>query len=822
MQVAAVAAAVWFASPLAAIEAPPYADYPHGLTHAVLNKDGEQLDPEELVDMYRRWIHTYVEIGTEPHQEAEYKKYTGAGTCDPWLNTGTSTNPDYDTPGSNLENRLRVRRDVATFYDTVSEGQAYGMLLAVYFDDKDTFDKLYRYAKDHFATNLNLMQWMVRGDGRNMTEYRIPFEKDVDVYEDSGETNIKHLNWGHGYPFIYKTDINLPDYERRYISSNDPLYREVQPGKTESEQAQSNLVKFAGMRVLARETPTFLQAAFYERSFSSALDADMDMAIALCFAEARWGGKRDISRRWNRTNDDASDGFNYRLEALLMIRDIMDECVVYDGTSKRYILKAGSKWGSRDGWNPSYFMPAWLRIFRTFVEKSAGTPELLEARKVFDPATVDIRTDDNYERDGEGKPVLVDVATTFTNKIDATIHDMYLWMKDINDNNGGCGLYPDWAAMEQKVTAGPWCPKRATLTDRIYYKNLGGGKYSGHQTMSFNCYYDGVRVPWRIGMDYSMGDPSTIDPVTERPAEVPEAKAILTEIANFCSWRAWSLPPQWDADGNKIRDGYGLVDGYSITGGDWNPDDADGFNPNHGGRWHSNTFVTMFATSTLVTWPQCACGHFTESISKWDVADEAFELGTRVIKQPNHYFGNVLQMFSVLYLSGRMGDLTVLCGGPAGSPPPPSVKVEHMTYNTTDLSNTLSVNVRLTNNGPVGVQLGSLKASYWFKAENVGIADVAEKDVAFLKSSGKSVGAKIVVQPTSRGGQNRSATIGFPNASDYLSPGDYVEVHFRIHKSNWTNYSQANDYSFRSTGAFIKNEKIPVYFEGNLVGGIEP
>ena len=48
--------------------------------------------------------------------------------------------------------------------DTVSEGIAYGMMIAVYFDDKALFDGLYTYWKAHIATN-GLMTWCIPAGG---------------------------------------------------------------------------------------------------------------------------------------------------------------------------------------------------------------------------------------------------------------------------------------------------------------------------------------------------------------------------------------------------------------------------------------------------------------------------------------------------------------------------------------------------------------------------------------------------------------------------------------------------------------------------------
>jgi endo-1,4-beta-D-glucanase Y len=48
--------------------------------------------------------------------------------------------------------------------DTVSEGQAYGMLMAVMLNDKGTFDNLWAYTKNYF-NDVGLMHWRIGADG---------------------------------------------------------------------------------------------------------------------------------------------------------------------------------------------------------------------------------------------------------------------------------------------------------------------------------------------------------------------------------------------------------------------------------------------------------------------------------------------------------------------------------------------------------------------------------------------------------------------------------------------------------------------------------
>ena len=60
--------------------------------------------------------------------------------------------------------------------DTVSEGISYGMLFAVYMNDKTTFDALWKYEQKHLNTH-GLMNWHInsqRHDARATTRRPTP------------------------------------------------------------------------------------------------------------------------------------------------------------------------------------------------------------------------------------------------------------------------------------------------------------------------------------------------------------------------------------------------------------------------------------------------------------------------------------------------------------------------------------------------------------------------------------------------------------------------------------------------------------------------
>ncbi len=151
----------------------------------------------------------------------------------------------------------RVQRDASTNFDTVSEGIGYGMLFAVYFDDRPLFDDLYSYAKAHFNAN-GLMGWHVDANG-----------------------NFTTTDGGSG----------------------------------------------------------------------AATDADEDMGLALVFACKKWG---------------TTGAINYETEAKTLINTIYNKEV----EANSYVLKPGDVWGGASVTNPSYFAPAWYRVFAEFTGKT--------------------------------------------------------------------------------------------------------------------------------------------------------------------------------------------------------------------------------------------------------------------------------------------------------------------------------------------------------------------------------------------------------------------------------------------------------------------
>jgi endo-1,4-beta-D-glucanase Y len=138
---------------------------------------------------------------------------------------------------------LRVQRP-ENANDTVSEGMAYGMLLAVYMNDKPTFDGLWGYAQTRLNGN-GVMNWHYTSSGG--------------VQEQGGAT-----------------------------------------------------------------------------------DADEDMAFALVMADKQWGG--------------------YQTPATTLVKNIL----AHEVESGSNVLKPGDAFGGSSETNPSYFAPAYYRVFASY------------------------------------------------------------------------------------------------------------------------------------------------------------------------------------------------------------------------------------------------------------------------------------------------------------------------------------------------------------------------------------------------------------------------------------------------------------------------
>ncbi|MGC1378760.1 MAG: cellulose binding domain-containing protein [Anaerolineales bacterium] len=151
------------------------------------------------------------------------------------------------------------------------------------------------------------------------------------------------------------------------------------------------------------------------------------------------------------------------------------------------------------------------------------------------------------------------------------------------------------------------------------------------------------------------------------------------------------------------------------------------------------------------------------------------------------------------------------------------LKVQYMTANTTATANQITPYMNIVNTG-VGLQyipLSALKVRYYYTTDTT-VADTYGCLYAIIGCG--NVTASFVTMSTPVTGADHYMEITFSSAAGNLAPyASTGDVQNRISKSDWSNYTQTNDYSFDATKTADADwSKVTLYYNGVLVWGTEP
>jgi cellulose 1,4-beta-cellobiosidase len=133
--------------------------------------------------------------------------------------------------------------------------------------------------------------------------------------------------------------------------------------------------------------------------------------------------------------------------------------------------------------------------------------------------------------------------------------------------------------------------------------------------------------------------------------------------------------------------------------------------------------------------------------------------------------------------------------------------------------NHLRPHLRIRNSGPA-VRLSELRVRYWY-SEPSNAAQQAHCDWAQV-GCGNLLLRFGTVSPA-RTGANRYLEVGFGTGAPTLASGGTTgELQLRANKTDWSNYAEADDYSYLPGGPFARTGRVTVYRNGRLVWGTEP
>ncbi len=147
-----------------------------------------------------------------------------------------------------------------------------------------------------------------------------------------------------------------------------------------------------------------------------------------------------------------------------------------------------------------------------------------------------------------------------------------------------------------------------------------------------------------------------------------------------------------------------------------------------------------------------------------------------------------------------------------------SIKVQMYNSNIKEKNNTLFPRFKITNTGKEYINLSDIKVRYYYSI------DVDKQQNLWCDWSNigaNNVTGSFVKLDTPLGDEDYYFELGFNSKAGKIKPGESVEVHIRIAKADWSDYTQTNDYSFNSNKKNIYTDwdKISAYIGTRFAWG---
>jgi len=154
---------------------------------------------------------------------------------------------------------------------------------------------------------------------------------------------------------------------------------------------------------------------------------------------------------------------------------------------------------------------------------------------------------------------------------------------------------------------------------------------------------------------------------------------------------------------------------------------------------------------------------------------------------------------------------------PTKAPVDSNLKVEFFNTNTQAQSNSIYPKFKLTNTGGSTINLSDVKLRYYYTVDG----DKDQKFWCDWSPIGSSNVKGEFKKMTATDGADYYLEVSF--SSGAIEANTSIDVQCRFAKSDWTNYNQADDYSFNSSASnYTTWNKVTAYMSGSLVWGEEP
>jgi lysophospholipase L1-like esterase len=149
-----------------------------------------------------------------------------------------------------------------------------------------------------------------------------------------------------------------------------------------------------------------------------------------------------------------------------------------------------------------------------------------------------------------------------------------------------------------------------------------------------------------------------------------------------------------------------------------------------------------------------------------------------------------------------------------------SIKVQFYNQSTAATTNQIYLNIKLLNTGSSAISLSNVTIRYYYTIDG---AQTQNFYCDWSPVGSSNVNGTFVTMNPAKTGADTYVEVGFGSGAGSLAAGGNTTVQARIAKSNWTNYTQTNDYSFNSSATtFVDWSKTAGFVSGFLQWGTEP
>ena len=157
---------------------------------------------------------------------------------------------------------------------------------------------------------------------------------------------------------------------------------------------------------------------------------------------------------------------------------------------------------------------------------------------------------------------------------------------------------------------------------------------------------------------------------------------------------------------------------------------------------------------------------------------------------------------------------------PTPTPGTGSIKVQMYNSNTSATTNMIYAQFKLFNTGTGAISLSNVKIRYYYTIDGVKAQSFW---CDFSQAGTANVTGTFVTMSTVKTGADTYLEIGFTSGAGTLAAGASIDIQTRFAKTDWSNYTQTNDYSFNSTAtSCVDWNNVTGYVAGSLQWGTEP